>query len=384
MNRGLFIKIGIMAIGDGENHYEYVLTLFNVLKRENTQIILFLGQNIYKEVKKDKSISSNITLLVKDIEESTYDFLKKNRSILNQLDFFVSDEIYVSPRHDWKLPFILKLKCPKILTLHNVNIWLKPKASLNIRYCARMFLRMYLLRKFDGVTVFSNNIKNYVLQDTNYKKAVFVTPFSYYSNDNNFDDKKNVNSIINITIPGTIKKARRDYDKILSIYDSIIENKVPIKLVLLGKPIGEYGKKILKVCEDINSRGGNIEYFGDYIPRDVFENKIKEASILYADIPPKYYIDGTEEIYGLTKETGVTFLMIKYTKPAILPILFKNMPELDKSIIRYENLVDLEKILINLDNITIKKLTEQALINSEKFTIEKIRKGTIDNLYFVT
>ncbi len=366
------MKVGIVIFAI--NHCEYAYTLIKLFETEYSQIVLFLSKGLYTELSRNfEGVSSDVIFFVKDDEESIYGFLKKNREVLNELDLFISDEIHFAPRV-WRLPFIPKLKCYKILTLHNVNIWLKPKLKFNIKYFVKMLIRMYLLRTFDGISVFSNNMKRYVLQYTNYGNEVFVTPFSFFSNENKLISTENIKPFINITIPGMISKARRDYEKLLKIYEKIIENNPLIKLVLLGKPIAEYGKKILDMCEDMNRRGGNIEFFRDYIPKEVFEAKIREADILYGDIPHKFDFDGIKEIYGLTKETGITALMIKFSKPAILPISFQNIPELDNSIICYGNTNDLERILTNIDQKVIDELTRQAFINSRKFTIDQIRK----------
>ncbi len=366
------MKVGIVIFAI--NHCEYAYTLIKLFEREYSQIVLFLSKGLYTELSRNfEGVSSDVIFFVKDAEDSIYSFLKKNREVLNELDLFISDEIHFAPRV-WRLPFIPKLKCYKILTLHNVNLWLKPKLKFNIKYFVKMLIRMYLLRTFDGISVFSNNMKRYVLQYTNYGNEVFVTPFSFFSNENKLINTENIKPFINITIPGMISKARRDYEKLLKIYERMLENNTLIKLVLLGKTIGEYGKKILDMCEDMNRRGGNIEFFRDYIPKEVFEKKIREADILYADIPHKFDFDGIKEIYGLTKETGITALMIKFSKPAILPISFQNIPELDNSIICYRNTKDLERILTNIDQKVIDELTRQAFINSRKFTIDQIRK----------
>ena len=368
------MKVGIAVYT--RTHYELVYTLIKIFEREYSQIVLFLSKDLYTEFSRSfEGVSSDVTFILKDAEDSIYNFFKKNKEVLNGLDFFISDEFYsLSILTEWKLPFILNMKCPKIITLHNVNLWLKPKLSLNIKHLAYMLLRRSLLRKFDEISVFSNNMKDYVIHHTAYKKYVYVIPFSFYSNESSTVENGNEKPLINITIPGTINKARRDYKKLLDTYEIIIKKKLPIKLVLLGYPIGEYGIGILNRCEDMNRRGGNIEYFKNFISKEVFEKKIKEASLLLSYITPKYYIKGSEEIYGLTKETCITWFAIKFVKPLILPKTFKNMTELNKSIINYDNVNALENILTKLNHKIIEELTNQALINSQNFTIDKFRK----------
>ena len=151
------MKIGIVAITEG--HYVYVLTLLNILKKRNTQIILFLSEEISEELIEHKAIDSNTVFFIKDTKDSISHFLKKNRLILNQLDLLLVDEIF-SFQHEWGLPFIKNLKCQKVLTLHSVNLWLKPHYSFKIKHLTKMLLRKNLLRCFDGISVLSNNIKN--------------------------------------------------------------------------------------------------------------------------------------------------------------------------------------------------------------------------------
>jgi len=367
-------KIGILATI--ENHYEYVLTLVRLFAEDDTWIRLYVTSAIWQELMKEKEINEYCDVYLKDKNETVTDFLKKNVDNLNELDLLVSDEFYAF-REIYKLSSILKrINCPKYLTLHSINIWLRPNYLTNAKNIAKHLIRRSILKKFDGMFVESNNINDYILKNCNYRNMIFVVPFSLYSPNMLSIKNEMSQEVLAITVPGNIEKSRRDYDKILGWYKNCVEANLRFRLVLLGRPIDDYGWSILDACEKANKNGAQIEYFKEFIPSKLFEKQIIDSSILLADIPPKLYRDGTEETYGRTKETGITWLGIKYAKPMILPKSFKNIPELDTSIIKYDNIDHLKEIFIDLTPEKIQLLTKQALLNSKNFTLESVKENS--------
>jgi len=205
-----------------------------------------------------------------------------------------------------------KKPCKSLLTIHNVNSVLKfpnldikkPIRSLDtlLTYLAFKFI---VLPKFDAIIVLDKKLKDYIIKNKLYSKPIFVIPFKYH-------EKMYVNLFDTIVVPGRVEEHRRDYDAFLDYI------KKEDSVVLLGEPIGEYGKKVIERCKQMNKQGYHIEFFEGRVPDSLYcSNLVNACTIVFPKVKESHGYGTTKEIYGQTKMVGAYFDAIKYGKKYI-------------------------------------------------------------------
>jgi hypothetical protein len=205
-----------------------------------------------------------------------------------------------------------KSPCKSLLTIHNVNSILKfpdmdikkPIRSLDtlLTYLAMKFV---VLPKFDAIIVLGQPLKDYIIKNKLYDKPIFVIPFKYH-------EKMYVNLFDTIVVPGRVEEHRRDYDAFLDYI------KKEDSVVLLGEPIGDYGKRIIEKCKQMNKQGYHIEFFEGRVPDSLYQSNLVNAyTIVFPKVKESHGYGTTKEIYGQTKMVGAYFDAIKYGKKYI-------------------------------------------------------------------
>ena len=80
-------------------------------------------------------------------------------------------------------------------------------------------------------------------------------------------------------------------------------------------------------------------------------------------------------MYGISKETGISYVLYKYAKPGLVPLFQKILNGFDSQLIKYKSYFDLINIFRQIDNeeYDIRKLKSEAVINMKRFNqlIEK-------------
>lgn len=146
-------------------------------------------------------------------------------------------------------------------------------------------------------------------------------------------------------------------------------------LDVLGKPIGDYGSGILKDLQNLRSRGYSISFNGGYVENRTFEQSVRAAHILLSDFETSYITNnGQKEIYGITKETGITSLMLNKGKVGLLPDDFNQMEEIKDQTLFFKNREDLTRILLSItsNKISLRDLQQKAVKNAQKMNMEDI------------
>lgn len=271
-----------------------------------------------------------------------------------------------------------------ILTIHVVNIWLKRKFTFNPKHILRsidatfcMFLiRHVILPKFNAINVIYSPIKDYIKENTNYKKPVFILPFNFY------DESKKVTipdkDKIKFAVPGFIETYRRDYDLTLNIFEKLFEkynNK--ISLYLAGKPVGAGGDKIIEKCEKLKQKGYDIYFSREFINEEEYNKILTESDIIFSPLNVKTEREsGIDETYGKTEGSALPFEAIQYCKPLILPDEFNIIDELKSSTIKYKSMEDLNKIFTNIieDKNKLTEMKKEAYKNSKNFSLDVLQK----------
>tara|TARA_B100000900_G_C20596966_1_gene723831 strand:- start:2416 stop:3603 length:1188 start_codon:yes stop_codon:yes gene_type:complete len=173
-------------------------------------------------------------------------------------------------------------------------------------------------------------------------KFVFDFPFKYMLNE--YNPLVAINETIQFIVPGAIDNLRRDYFTLLKIFDSeeFIDKKW--KLILLGRPIGNYGNKVVHYCQEINKKNNKdkIVWMDGYISKTLFGEYMQSSDYILGPILPNKYK------YG--KDSGVLYDIFLYNKIGVINDKYfynQNLPERDV-IVKYQNPKELRIILSSM------------------------------------
>ena len=179
---------------------------------------------------------------------------------------------------------------------------------------------------------------------------------------------------------------RRDYDLVIDAFENIsYNNKLKIKLIVLGRPIKKYGKRIIDRLKQLNSSGLETEFFTDFISHHIFSSTLSSADFIIAPIRLNYYSGVIKEKFTYTKGTGTFPDMIRYGKPTIVPENYNVSKKFEKCFLKFKNSSDLQKLVIELceDIDKFDDIKKRTVIVIEKYSLEYIQsefKNMIDEL----
>lgn len=235
--------------------------------------------------------------------------------------------------------FVLAVLSKKIvITIHNVNRWFEGfRRSLQFRDFDKKVSFLFVCRKFflfffsrlmlslcGGVVVNSKNMQRYLNGCYELNKPQVVIPFSLKQRDS---DASSTNFYKHkVVYPGQVDCVRKNYDLFLKLAADFPE----IEFVLLGKiDIAKRGRQIV---ERIQIEGlTNLKYYSEYVSQEEFSSQLLSASLLFSNINVSY----RNEVYGVSKDTGVSYLMAEYGLPLIVNNDFKNLEGLTAGTIYY-------------------------------------------------
>ena len=364
-----------IAILDDE-HYNYLYTLCRLFNFGDNKIYGFVDEMTHQKIKDcSQNDYDNYRWIIKQDNISMFKYLKKVKDTIERENIAL---LFINGIYNNYFAYVYLMhyvKSFKVITIHNVNSWFK--MSFSRREAVRNIVKRKILDLSDAVNVLTEEIRYYIDERFNYKKHIFNIPFTLYEGCNApfiNDD------MIKFVIVGQIEEKRKDYDSVLDVFKRLFFTYKNISLVLLGKPFGDYGKKIIKKCRDIiRETNGDIRYFNEFVPDSEFKEIILSAHVLIAPININTEFDGTKEIYGITKATGSIFDVISFSKPGIFPVKLRTPQELEDSILKYSEETELEIIIRRIleDKAFLVQLLNTARKNSEKYSLNVKRNQII-------
>ncbi|KYK22470.1 hypothetical protein AYK24_02015 [Thermoplasmatales archaeon SG8-52-4] len=379
-------NIGILEV---HCHVKFLHTMIRICKIKDTNITIFTTKDLLSRLEKYMDINENYNIVLKRNKEGLNSFLKRVEKICNEkIDLLFVNTIQVT---NYYLPRFLSFnpKCKTIMTVHIANAWFKQKFVFNLKKpiisldtnISSIIVKFLILPKFDAINVIYPPIKDYILNETNYKKEIFTLPFNFYENNLKADK---TNKRIKFVVPGQIEEHRREYKFVLDAFEHLLKDfNEDIDLYLLGYPVGNYGKSILKRCEDLKNKGYNIFTFNSFIPEEQYNEIISDSDFIIAPIKIKSRGWGEiQEIYGLTKASAVVFEAIQYAKPLVVPNEFKIIKELENSTIKYIDSKDLENKLKEyiVNKNSIQDLKKVALKSSKYYSLPILQEYFKNNI----
>lgn len=354
--------IGILEVCV-RNHSVLVDSWIFSLKDLGYKVIVYSTNEIAENLKE-----SPYELKIKKKEQSMFSFFREINSDIRKHD--IKKLIITSVQLHYMHFFWFRPKVEVWLTIHNGVTWFGKEPSLLKGYVKNL-VKTRILKNSSALIVGSNNIKNYVLSTKKYSKPIHVFPFIIYKNTSRKSHPKRSDKLV-IVIPGGISGKRKKYK---NLFDAIHLYRNMIRLIFLGSVInGENGEEILEEIRKLKSSKYDILYYTNFISPNEYNLRLQEGDLIFSDINVEFNRFEYVEIYGKTKDSGVTYNMIAHAMPGILNRDFRNHIELNSSTIYFKNrkeLVDIFKDLIFNPKMLL-NLKKNAKENSEKFCIDQL------------
>lgn len=168
-----------------------------------------------------------------------------------------------------------------------------------------------------------------------------------------------------ICIPGMVTDTRRDYTGLFKILESILPQ---IKGKLVFDFLGFVEKRelnLLHKLQELEAHGLDVLYSATFVDAVTFDNSLDKADILLNN--QKVTVSHTGK-YGLTKESGLLFNIVRGAKPAIFPADYVVDKEFEDVLMYYQSDKELTDILLGLANGSVsidsyKAKAEQMAVN---------------------
>lgn len=344
-----------------KNHHPMYSNLLRILISKFSKIYFISPKNVRDNIKID---NNKIKYLINNHSRQELVF-KENVHIANKCDYLITDEYYGLFFRVFRTSFSCRYK---FIIIHNVNKWTSFLINpfTNPKNFIDLFFRYKFLNQFNYYITNSQILNKILLKKSN--KQTFIIPFNFNNSNQKIIDKA-ISSKINILIPGIVDQKRRDYLSFLkNFYTYIINNpNSNIQIELLGTLKNNF--EIMYLINKINMEKNNsIIYYIKFIDDEKFHDQIIKSDIIFSNLKKGINKQGFNEVYGLTKESGISFIIAKYSKPAIIPEWQKVFTQIEDQLIKYCKYSEISSIFaqIELNKDFVQSLKNNAVINKKK------------------
>lgn len=386
-------KIGIVEICE-PNHYSAVNGLMKTYASDpDNKVYVFTIPKIAKALV-ENGLLPNIELIEKDEKTSAGEFLRG-------LENYSLDRLHVCTIYgDYKAFVNLGLRHKEIFThIHGIDVWfsdsiarawkimvfdLKNKSG-NRKYhriIGRFFREAFFNSRYRRA--YLRNVRNtrnhYIVHSKGQfetlsrflpEEKITVFPFAIFEG---MEGNASQNTRLRVCVPGVITQARRDY---VTLFEEITRKKEQFKdritLDLLGFVPEPERSTMVPLIEKVQKAGIEVLYYHDFVFGKQYDDLLNSADILLNN--QKVELDPTAK-YGVTKESGMIFNMLRGAKPGILPVAYQVNDEYLPSTLFYKDYIHLIEILLDLiDNpVKICNLKANAVSLSEQHLPTRLYK----------
>lgn len=221
-----------------------------------------------------------------------------------------------------------------LLTIHNVNAWNGMCKKNSLRFLLKYAIRKLYLAHANSLIVSSVNLSNVLTKKYFVNKKVEVMPFKLANEAINENKKEYV------VYPGIISKDRKQYKVFLKLCQECTE----INFVLLGRAVEDKDKVIVNEFKKLN----NVITFDKYVTREDFDYYINRAAVIFGDLNVAYENDEFIEVYGETKDTGLSYFTVESRIPLLVNQGFENINNLQKMTFYYKSYKEAKNTLLEL------------------------------------
>ena len=323
------MHIGIVELCE-KNHHSLIFNWIKIANINNWRITLFTTQEILKNVKSEL-IGLKYRVVIKDTNNLIY-HIKINKIInSNKIDKLIYLTIC-----NYLVHLFIPLKPKNFgITVHNANTWFNKNNIRNLKHLLKRFIVNRLRNKASFFIVNSQNMKTFVDKNHPQLKPIYALPFSLKKNINKFTNRKN--KFFTTVYPGSINHLRRNYKNFIRLAKSNPKD----KFIILGNT--KKNKNDFYIFEKVK-KISNIKLYNRYIGIKNFNEVIKNSNLLFSDIKVNYSSSDISEVYGLSKDSGISYLMNEFNMPCLLNSDFVNFTELSNGSLYFENYDKLYKL----------------------------------------
>ncbi len=349
-------KLTIFSYEEAYYHLEHLLQedikKFNWVKKKSLQSKISFIRTIYSETKKQK-----IELLY-----------------LNTIsDNFIFYAIMI---------FLLR-KVRIIVTIHAINNFFDHRFSLSPRKMIRTVGKKLLIIVTREFNVLSTPSVKYLESKLPKGKKVHCVPNGVFEEHIFRQTQPLPTECINIVVPGTIEKRRRNYDQVFELMKKLMESKITFTITFLGKLYKDYGQGILALSKTWNAKYNNLYYYeSEEVNQLEFDRVMASATILFLPLEIEtIFDDDIAEICGTSTTSGNITEVIRHAKPFIIPKLLALDPLLEKACFRYDSIDDIVAFISTLHSNPgfYQSLLDSSLHASRNFTIP-VTRNRIDDV----
>lgn len=371
------VRLGLVELFTHENN------LYNLCKigmAAGHELTIFTTSEMYESLDMTEGFGTDrVSWVIQDDDESLSAFLTRISDRTTDIDLLLVTSIYgTAPelRHFWQF----NPDCPVAVWIFNANAWL---GGYSVRKGlvgnVNTLARRRILSNVNAIIVEYEPIRSYVETELNNRVVEKVRCFPpVYADDprltglNQEVSSDSGASGIHFVVPGRIEQSRRDYDTVCDVFEMVdptVANS--LRLTLLGKPYGEYGKRIIERCDALTERGVNVTVFNEWIPIDTYRQTLRDATFLLCPLQRTTESASITEVYGRTKGSGNVWDAIQNATPLVVPSHFEVAHYIKSSTYSYESSTDLTDFIerVAADTERIASLQQNALANAKKFSL---------------
>ena len=338
------MRIGLVELYE-RNHYSLIVNWLLVCRENGWDCTLYATNEILANV-------------AREISGFAYDVVAFDGISLGALREIRADSIrrgcflvFLSLSGSyWRHLFCSFAGAPHALTVHNAYAWMGRGVLRKPWYLFKKFLRWKMRRAADAIVVNSDPMAK-AMEGAG--KPVFVMPFSLLRTPGARTAR---GASLTIVCPGKIEAGRKRYEDFLRLAADFPEH----KFALLGKPAADPRSRA--VYEAAGALP-NVARFDRYLSVEEFRAGMLEADLLFSDIVVEYDNSDYHEVYGVSKDSGFSYLMAEYGLPGIVNAGFRNLDYLDCGTFYFRDYAELRSIIL--------KAAERGVIEGRKASIAR-------------
>jgi hypothetical protein len=353
-------------------HFQYPLTLSEIFWDDDISIIT---TKAYMDdmLAYDPKIASKKFYIIENIDKDkdlVIKFLIENKTELFNISPIF--EGYGSVNE-----IVKKVKCQKIITIHNINTWFYHRFWSPRSFMDRINM-LGIIKNCDYVAVedfIYNHLKS--TSDRLYQKYKFIyIPFTIFQKSKERIFVKEDNRL-KVVLTGAIDGDRRKYEDVLEVIEYFKERFSEITFSFAGRAKGDYGRRIQDGLRDYKTRYPElVDFFEDDSTADMFRREMETSDLVLSTSTETFKGLGTVEYIGKTKPTAAIHDMMSYELPGLLPEHLQVPENLKGSVFNYKDKAEiisyLERLLESSQLLEVWK--SKAKANSLNFTATEIRK----------
>lgn len=351
-----------ITIIEFDYHAEVLVNALKIFIALNEyQILLFVSDKVWQQVSSSLASRDDIikVYIAKNYKEIKHLIETRLKEINNSKAIFFN-----TLASNFRFFNSVEFTPPVILRIHNSNTYFNPLRSINPKltpffiwkdtsyWILHVFLKQdtiyrkkFVQNKVDYFQFPSLPIAEYALNN-HYLPPNKLFPTVPYVFMQKVLPNKNTGNTVNIVILGGIDKRRRNYKQVLEAFKLVIPTlDTSVKLSLVGKPYGFYGRIITQKFKKLENKHLKIEVFNSFVPQNIFNKITTNANFLLIPTVKETRYKIYKELYGFTKISGNINDMILYQKPALVPAFYPLEESIQNHTEIYEDTDSLAAIL---------------------------------------